>query len=73
MNYLLDPELQAAWAEEIPYYMSNSKVKYGPNARKFLPSTAEERAKFGIMLDYKWIGEHFDEVDERLRKEVYVK
>lgn len=70
LNYILDPELQALWAEEVPYYLSNSKVEYGPFAQQFLPETQEERLSMGIMYDWDYLLEHWTEIEERLKKEV---
>ena len=73
LNYLLDPEVQRDWAELVPYYMSNANVEYGPIATQFLPPTEKERENFGIMLDYLWLGDNFDRIDERFKKDVYTK
>ena len=73
LNYLIDPDLQSKWAEEVPYWMSNTKVEYGPKALSFLPNTQEERAAMAYMVDWGIIMEHHDAMDERLRKEVYTR
>ena len=70
VNYLLDPEAQAAFAEDVPYWLSNSKVKFGPIASKYVPSTVEERAEIAIIMDWDYILENWDTLDTRLRREV---
>ena len=70
INYMLDPELQGAFAEEVPYWMSNSKTVYGPNASVLIPPTNEEREAMVIMPDWVYIVNNWEHIDERLRKEV---
>ena len=70
LNVMLDPEAQAQFAEEIPYWMSNSKVEYGPNAIKFLPATEEGRAEMGVPLEWGYILEHWVEIEDEWRRKV---
>ena len=70
INYMLDPELQAEWAEQVPYWMSNSKVEYGPNARRLIPDSEEELLSKMILIDWAYVTENWDVIDERLRKDV---
>ena len=73
MNYMLDPVLQSEWAEEVPYWMSNTKTIYGPNAKRIIPDSIEERNAIFLNQDWGRIIETWDEFDERLRKELYTK
>ena len=68
-NYMLDPELQAEFAENIPYPMSNKNVVYGPNARQLVPESEEELQSKMVLMDWAYITENWDLIDERLRKE----
>ena len=73
INYMLDPELQAQWAEEVPYWMSNSKAVYGPKASRLIPPTFAEREAIFLNQDWNTIVETWDAVDARYRKELYTK
>ena len=73
INYMLDPVLQAEFAETVPYWMSNSKVEYGPLASQLIPPTTEEREALFLMLDWESVVDTWDHVDERMRKELYTK
>ena len=73
INYMLDPVLQAEWAEEVPYWMSNSKVEYGPIASQVIPPTNEEREALFFNVDWDQYLGLWDHIDERMRKEVYTK
>ncbi len=68
-NYMLDPELQAEFAENIPYPMSNKNVVYGPNARQLVPLSEEELQSKMVLMDWIYITDNWDLIDERLRRE----
>jgi spermidine/putrescine transport system substrate-binding protein len=67
MNTLLDPELQAQWADIIPYYLSNDLTEYSSFAQPIVDGEKDR----GQLLDYGYIASVFDEVDTRLKQEVY--
>jgi spermidine/putrescine transport system substrate-binding protein len=67
LNTLLDPELQARWADSVPYYLSNSKTQYSAFAQPIVDGEREG----GQLLDYGYIASVFDAVDARLKQEVY--
>ena len=70
INYLLDPEAQAGFVEDVQYWMSNSEVQYGPNATNFLPATVEEWERSAVFLDWTYLVDNWDFVEGRLRQEV---
>lgn len=67
LNTLLDPTLQAQWADFVPYYLSNEKTEYSSFAQPIVDGERER----GELLDYGYIASVFDEVDTRLKQEVY--
>ena len=73
MDFMLDPVLQTEFAEFVPYFMSNSKITFGPIAAAFLPSTKAEQEASYVAIDWGIINDTWGHVDERLRKELYAK
>ncbi len=70
INHLLDPEVQAAYAEIQPFFVSNSKTVYGPAASRVLPSP-EEMAERAILWQWSYLLPHWEEYEERLKREVF--
>jgi spermidine/putrescine transport system substrate-binding protein len=73
LNYVLDPEAQAQFAEEVPYLMTNALTEYGPIASNFIPSDPEERNDYAILLNWGYAVNVWDEVLEDMKKNVYTK
>lgn len=48
INMLLDPEVQSRWSEDHPLFFSAEGVDYAGDLGKYVPTTAEEAAKYSI-------------------------
>lgn len=66
LSYVAQPEQQARLVEFVPYGAAtkDTKLNVDPLLSSYLPNSGDN-AKSSVVLDAKWVGDNFDEINRR--------
>lgn len=67
LDFLIDPELQTAYAEEFTLGMANAETKYPEQAQERLPTTNDELGTVGFR-DFAKVAEYSSELNEQYQQ-----